>query len=580
MGAFFLELKSSESGHRYDIERGLDVFAAKGLKLNHKIENERFSVHVYDKIAGPIKNYFAGPMGDFACGTGTYIYKGRTGSAALEMLLEDWTPEGVLPEQVLGDFCFLFFKGGSLYLNNAESGLYHVFRDAAGSVYSSSFLALCRALPEISLSDQGFFEYVLNGAVYGDATLVDEISLVDPRAIWKLDTSRGRIERPSRQVVGFMRKNFSRGVEEVSSALVEYFGEVKKVFDSDVCSALSGGYDSRLMLGLMREVGITPYLYVYGSDSSKDVKVAKTIARGLDIQLDHINRDDFPELEPEEYSEQLKKQFFLGDGLTNTGVFDNGSTLATRLERVSKARLQLNGGGGEIYRNFWTLPDQKFSPSSFLKSKYDRFDPVLFHSRFDKRSYFAELEKKIRSILQVEMGKLTRQQVEMLYPFFRLRYWMGMNNSHNAQFAYSLTPFSESHLVYQSFGLPLAWKNEGRFEAAIIKNLDRKLAAFPSCYGYSFSDAVPFKRKVKGALVRNTPVPLRPFLRKRVHKKGEFHDTSFPYFLDGKFLESLGIKRPLKVEELVDLEMVNNPNLMSRILSVELILSGYPDSRQ
>ena len=102
----------------------------------------------------------------------------------------------------------------------------------------------------------------------------------------------------------------------------------------------------------MRKTGIDPYLYVYGTDESADVRVAKTVAAGEGIALDHRNRAIRSKMEPDEYRGMLENQYFVCDGMTNVGIFDSGQTLATRLERVSKAKLQLNGGGGEIYRNF------------------------------------------------------------------------------------------------------------------------------------------------------------------------------------------------------------------------------------
>jgi hypothetical protein len=48
-------------------------------------------------------------------------------------------------------------------------------------------------------------------------------------------------------------------------------------FGDRVTCALSGGYDSRLILALLRRHGVSPRVYVYGPPGDKDVELARTI---------------------------------------------------------------------------------------------------------------------------------------------------------------------------------------------------------------------------------------------------------------------------------------------------------------
>ena len=65
---------------------------------------------------------------------------------------------------------------------------------------------------------------------------------------------------------------------------------LSSLFPGDIGSALSGGYDSRHMTALLLSVGETPHLYVYGDSSSSDVRVAKNIALGERLELDHVDK--------------------------------------------------------------------------------------------------------------------------------------------------------------------------------------------------------------------------------------------------------------------------------------------------
>jgi asparagine synthase (glutamine-hydrolysing) len=335
-----------------------------------------------------------------------------------------------------------------------------------------------RAVGTVTLQPQSFYEYAFNGAVYGDDTLFSEIRLLDCTAAHTIAGSGTRILGMP-PATALAELGFGGAVAKVSEDLLGYFGMIRHCFGSDVCSALSGGYDSRLMLGLMRRNWIVPYLYVYGGEHSADVRVAKAIAAGEGLQLDHVDREQAPHMDPDAYRDLLEQQYVACDGMTSTGIFNTGQELATRLDRVTKARLQLNGGGGEIYRNFWVLGSRSYTTHQFLTSKYDRFDYSPFGNAFSKSSYFDTLADKVRICAKSNGHRLTPRQVAMLYVTFRLRYWMGMNNSHNNQFAYSLTPFGEAGLAEDSYSLPVSWKNEGRFEANLIRVVDGALAAYP-----------------------------------------------------------------------------------------------------
>ena len=64
-----------------------------------------------------------------------------------------------------------------------------------------------------------------------------------------------------------------------SLGLDGYFAAVAKIFGNRVTSALSGGYDSRLILAMLRRHGVAPHLFVYGNAGDQDVRLATAIAR-------------------------------------------------------------------------------------------------------------------------------------------------------------------------------------------------------------------------------------------------------------------------------------------------------------
>ena len=136
----------------------------------------------------------------------------------------------------------------------------------------------------------------------------------------------------------------------------------------------------------------------------------------------------------------------------------------------------LNGGGGEIFRNFFYLPDRPYSTKRFLWSFYNRFDPALCSERFDQVAYYRALAAKVKKAAGTTKDRLTRKEIEFLYVGFRCRYWMGRNNGVNNALGYALTPFIDANVVPDANISPLKYKNSGKLEAAMIRQISPSLA--------------------------------------------------------------------------------------------------------
>ena len=439
MGGFLL-FKKNQKVPVEELEKrnqgSINVFKKKGLQLRKKVVREDFVIFAFHKYSFKTQDQFEFENGDFIISTGTSMYNGNTGASALRALHKDFSSQKEFHANLFGSYCMLIFLKGKLYIFNDYTGLYRIYCNKTKTVLSSSFLAVAKTLSERNISKQEFYEYLFHEAFYGDSTILKEIDLLDSTQLWQISPEISKT--PQKVSAGNFRndRSFDEIVTMVSRGQIEYFQMLKNAFKSKIISSLSGGYDSRLMLALMRKVGIVPSLFVYGEDDSRDVKIAKTIAQGEKLQLDHTDKSKFAKVEPDKFYEIVEGNYFLFDGLGCTGVFDNGSDIATRIIRANKANLHLNGGGGEIYRSVWQIPKEKIDIGKFLENKYgpihileDFVDYSICSDFFDKKEYFSKLRGKIKAILDIEQDWLTMQQVVLLYPFLRHKYWMGMNHS-------------------------------------------------------------------------------------------------------------------------------------------------------
>src|SRR5262249_51877468 len=154
-------------------------------------------------------------------------------------------------------------------------GGYHLFYNLDARIVSSSFYAICSVLPSLTLSQQSACEYVFNGVVSGDETLFKEVQLASIQATIAVGPHSLEIVRQMLPVTRTFTSTRSDASFRESIALLDrYFGAIYRSFGDRVRCALSGGYDSRLILAYLRRHGMKPGVYVYGSAHDRDVLFA------------------------------------------------------------------------------------------------------------------------------------------------------------------------------------------------------------------------------------------------------------------------------------------------------------------
>jgi len=574
MGGFLYLTKKQDETTQSVAKRhqaSMGVFEHKGLRLKDTIDGGSYVLYVYDKLMAASDNVFRGGNGDLAVSSGTLIYDGRMGAEALKRLHDGFSPGADFLAPALGQFCVFIAKSGRLYVFNDHSGIYHVYQAEDGSVVSSSLLAVLKSLPSKTVGEQELYEYITHGGMYGDRTLFQEARLLDSFCVHQLAPERGTRPKHMRLPPLDPNRPFNKLVEAYAQRFIDYFRTLQKIFGDSVCCGLSGGHDTRLLLSLMRRVGINPYLYVYGRPTHPDVRVAKTIAEGEGFQLDHEDRSGFAPVERDRFAEHIQQQFHFYDGRGTYGVFGNAADRGLRKKRSEKGRLQLNGGGGEYYRNFWALPDKAFSLAAFMKSEYDRADFTAYTDRFDKRAYFDVLAGKIKSALQTTSDRLPRDQVELINPRFRVRYWQGPNNVLNNTLAFSLTPLAEPAFAAATTRIPMRYKEYARFVRALNRYVDPGLAKYPSIYGYNFVDPPGWRPKMKEYFKVHTPICLRRFIREKfLHRPSR---NGLPPYLSREHLETIFDLKRLEISRYIDIRRIRQLPMLSRALTVELLLT-------
>ncbi|MBM4197195.1 MAG: hypothetical protein FJ197_08895 [Gammaproteobacteria bacterium] len=570
MGSFIVVARmpgESVEGVQDRCSRALEVFQQKELRLDARLVRDGFVAFRYRKLFARHESLLEFDNGDFIFATGTFIYDGATGRQALSRFFSDRSAGRPTEKKTAGNFTLVIYADATLRVMSDYCGYHPVYHHQPSGAVSNSFLALARMSPQRRLHPQALHEYLLHGFFAGRETLLDGIEVLDSDRLWQVMPSSGSSAREPAFDPLPDSPEFAALVEAVSAEFADYFSQLAGAFPDRIGSALSGGYDSRHMTALLSGTGVPRYLYVYGGRSSSDVRVALQIAAGEGFEVEHVDKSTFPRVGPDEFAARVERDFYFFDGIKPVGLLDDGSDMATRLQRAQYAQLQLNGAGGEIYREIWNIGDRSIDLRTFLRLRFDRGAYDFLRAPFDDHEYFAAFGAKVRSVLRIERDYITRREGEMLFPFLRNRFARS-NNLSNAQISDSLLPFMETRFVFPSFDIPIRYKYAGQFHAALIRAASPAIARYGSDYGINFSDPVPLAYQVRRWIERGIPPAARLLARRS--KPGK--PLARPYYLGEEFVSRLVKLESMAMSEFVDFSAIDDPELYSRAVSVELLL--------
>jgi hypothetical protein len=290
-------------------------------------ETEHWRLYVFPRIGVPARSVFEDGSGDFCAVTGTAIYRGATGAAALPRLLADLKAGGIDRSEIFGQFAILASIGGTLTLQTDALGTFPVWYNLDRTAVSSSFLATVRATSPLNPDPQSIYEYVFQGATYGDRTLFREVQLhrCRKKVTFAADVQVDDCHPPL--TPGIDRAPLAEHLERNLANLRRYYAALASAFGDNIDTALSGGYDSRLTLALLREAGVAPSLHVYGRDEDADVRIAKAIAAAEGFSLEHVDKSAAAPVDPDAFAETIARNHLMFHGHPPDGIFENGAEI-------------------------------------------------------------------------------------------------------------------------------------------------------------------------------------------------------------------------------------------------------------
>lgn len=485
-------------------------FARHGFSGLQEIEFPGWRLlHAPHIIGGPDNLLVDGE--DLVAVAGTLMCDGQLGRPALQALLDmgpcpDWSRLG-------GQFVALVKRGRQAALFTDFFGAFQLFHDLDLRLFSTSLLSAAGALPRLSFDPQSVYEFAFNVVPLGDDTVLSELKRLGPdrRVLLAPDGARFEPlakplpEQPAAMPIQDRIQLHRDRIGEVVRAHVAAFGD--RIF-----CPLSGGLDSRLLLSALRSEGARPHVYVYGAEDGADVRIARRIGAAVGFEVEWFDKEGYRQVLPDAFPDLVERTFHDYDGLPNYGgLFDNGGNMAARDARHAGGALAASGGCGEIFRNFFFLPDRPTSAAAVARSFFARYTRADATERFDEAGFLRAIEDKILHALgrDGERGPLPRAVVEQIYPRVRCRALFGKEISDEARHGAYLMPFLDHGLAALGVELPMPVKNAGRFEAMLIAAIDPELARQPSAYGHDFTGRPSLAHRFSEWSTRRRPVWLR-----------------------------------------------------------------------
>ncbi|HEX5352512.1 MAG TPA: asparagine synthase [Rhodanobacteraceae bacterium] len=508
----------------------------------------------------------------FACCVGPLWYQGCFGRAALELLLDAVGQSSEPNEFALrGNFALFLCCGSRCVLMNDAPGFVRIYASADRLFYSTSWLATCTYAGPVEVDEDAAAEYVLLGASHSDATVARGVTTLPLGQGFDLarKATYTRIGSQDWAQTGVPR-SFDEAVDEGEAWLRTTFSQIAAAFPGRVRMALSGGFDSRLILAGLLASNAEPALFVYGGPATADVQVARVVAEHAGLHLEVIDKQQRCVGRAAPDMERLVHNALFFDGLPNDGIHDSGVDEETRLEQTADGWLALNGGGGEIFRNYFHLPRRAFRAVDIVRAFYRGFDAGIFRRAGALRAYESRMAASMDRVLGRAThnggARMTREQVELLYPLFRCHYWMAVNNSVAVRHGYNMTPLLDLDTVRFACRLQLAWKSAGRLESRLIDRLHPGIAEQPSEYGFRFADGPDRRARFSEWVTCARPVFARPFIS-AAHRRLRRHAVAPDMLAHCRAM----MPGEWRMDRMLDLHRLPGNDAFGRALAVEVV---------
>ena len=429
-------------------------------------------------------------------GAGAWFYQRKAREEGLRLMLLARPHEAVGLEAWMreadGPFAIVLsgFLPAELAVCTDRLGTIHAYsaRVDGGALLCTSSLVLAALLaPELDpVALRHFFSY---GNLFERRSMFRDISKLPPATVSRFSPGRSSVRETCYWRLGdvnFDRATQPGGVEAVAQALGEAIGTIGDAYERPILD-LTGGFDSRCLLGAMLQTGRHFSTVVNGEASDSDVIVAGQLAGQFELDHRHRRRID---LSAEELLRLCHSAVPLVDG--EYDLLHYAPTLRIQIENASAFQATINGSNGEICKGHWweiLFPhigrhghfDSRTVAASRFATK-DVYPHLLAVSYSD--SLVDDLTGVVQRATSEMVGMPNTALLDTCYLAMRMQRWQGRIASATSRVWPCISPFAFRAVMEAILATPPDQRVRHRLTRRLIEYQCPKLAAMPLAAGY------------------------------------------------------------------------------------------------
>jgi asparagine synthase (glutamine-hydrolysing) len=498
MGQFLIIQGEDQRTVRGLLDRALATFAAMcGLNPNDQYVDSATAIAKFPRLLSGPENIYRDPKpaSGWACSAGTVLFEGQIGAHALtrlhEMLPQESPFRSALSDTE-GQFALAFGSGDDLIVATDKLGTLHAYVaqiDGCAVVSTSSMVLAALMCPPWDMVSCR--EFLATGTVFEQRTLFVGIEKLPPATIFRF--RGGREQSRSRYWnladVMYDRAPFRGDVGVLAEALEEAVKMIGRAFRRPLMD-LTGGFDSRALLGAMLQAGLDFDLAVHGSEGDPDVVAAKNIARRFGLRLHHEPKPTTPADRWRWAAASLPLTDGEADLLTYGPVYEGHSL------RASDFDVTINGSNGEICKGYWwelLLPfvgwhghfDEHRVAAGRFAWQGDANGLLAQPFDDDLASHCAGVIRRANTGLE---NHPNTAKMDNVYLTLRMQRWQGRFASATSRLWPCISPFMFRRPMEAALSAPPRSRVRHRMSRRLIERLNPVLAAMPLADG---SPALP-----------------------------------------------------------------------------------------
>ena len=414
-----------------------------------------------------------------------YSYGKKAGEETINWIYEEIINKGSIPyNQIKGCYICVIKQDQTVTAFSDNSNMHCLYYSENN--ISNSFLKMIDVENEtenkLSFSNIALCEYLTIGSVYFDNTFFNEINILNSSDYIYIDKKAINI--------------YSKGIgdlEEKSEVktITEFFEKMAySISDYQICQALTGGYDSRLIYAcLSSKIEDQPTLSS-NNDTLADVKCAAVVANANGDKLDVIS------IPKPEYLDHMVEDIILEtDGIEPLDI-DTFIRLSTYKKRLSKKyNLLITGDGGVLHKDWeWTqdLPfyrKKKSDSHRFYRQRLCYIDISGTIGSSIKEIYLQQ-EGRFANKLDMLSKPLNTQSYDSWYYKVSGNRRVYYNLANNDMIMYA--PLMELDIVRYSYALPRRKRFFYNSIRDAISKENIKIARIKTNYGTTASNEILF----------------------------------------------------------------------------------------